>query len=254
MVLLAPTINQASRRVYLARTIVFLSRELVMDDGFSRMHVVDIASFLNEALQEFGRVDKAIRFGNDLGIKEGADQHNHEHNLVMYADGCPWRGENATNCSTPLRPGAAAYGMNQLVSTFQESARRILLQYGPDPSEYITTHLHNPRTYDEIHDEFFNTLHVIPSHMRACVDDPDVAFIISCFEEDLYMGLKMIVDVFNVELKHLIDIAISDYKLLFSIYITILVGGFYLVVFRHNVSYARSEAEMSRQVSVFICV
>jgi len=246
MVLLAPTINQASRRLYLARTIVFLSRELVLDDGLSRMHVLDISSFLDEAVREFVRVDKAIRFGHDLGIVEGADQHNHEHNLVMYADGCPWRGANATNCSTPLRPGVAAYGMNQLVATFVESARRILLKYGADPSEYITTHLHNPRTYDEINDEYYDELHVIPSHMRALTDDPDVAFMVSCFEEDLYMGLKMIVDVFNVELKHLIDIAISDYNLLFGIYVTILVGGFYLVVFRRNVSYAQAEARMSR--------
>ena len=67
MVLLAPTVNQASRRIYLARTIAFLSRELVLDDGLSRMHPLEIASFLNQALDEFARVDKAVRFGNDLG-------------------------------------------------------------------------------------------------------------------------------------------------------------------------------------------
>ena len=34
------------------------------------------------------------------------------------------------------------------------------------------------------------------------------------------------------ELKHLIDIAISDGKLFFAIYVTVLVGGFYFAVRR----------------------
>ena len=48
---MAPTINQASRRLYLARSIIHLSRELVLDDGFGRMHRNNIASYLDELLR-----------------------------------------------------------------------------------------------------------------------------------------------------------------------------------------------------------
>ena len=37
------------------------------------------------AFSQYVRVDKAIRFGYDFGIGEGADSHNYEHNRLMYA-------------------------------------------------------------------------------------------------------------------------------------------------------------------------
>ena len=52
VVLLAPTINQASRRLYLARAIIHLSRELVLADGFGRMRRNDIASFLDHLVRQ----------------------------------------------------------------------------------------------------------------------------------------------------------------------------------------------------------
>jgi hypothetical protein len=41
--------------------------------------------------QEYRKSDSAVREGGSLGIFVGANDHNEDHNRVMYSLGCEWR-------------------------------------------------------------------------------------------------------------------------------------------------------------------
>ena len=48
---------------------------------------------------------------------------------------------------------------------------QILQRYGPDPSEYNGDAMHNPRSYEELHDEYFKSIHVVASRLQALETD-----------------------------------------------------------------------------------
>lgn len=61
---MAPTTNQAGRRRYLVRSCCHFTRELVLDDGFSRMPKPWLASALRYHLEELRKADR-VRFPLD---------------------------------------------------------------------------------------------------------------------------------------------------------------------------------------------
>ena len=80
----APTIRQSDQRHYLILTCIHLARELVLNDGLSRLSKQQIASALKWHLDRARQSDSAIRLGGDLGITVGADKHSPNHNTIMY--------------------------------------------------------------------------------------------------------------------------------------------------------------------------
>lgn len=106
---LAPTINQSSRRLFLSRAVIYLVRELVLDDGFARMDILDITQWLELFTTELKRSDNALRLGHDLNIGHGADYHNPQHNDIMYEYGCPWRSINVTNPAASAQTGGGGH-------------------------------------------------------------------------------------------------------------------------------------------------
>lgn len=104
---------------------IFLSRELILNDGFSRLTRQDIKSKLQSSLADLEYSIKLIRLGGDDLVHQGADSIDSSvmdsYNTVMYQvirtqlsrkcfaknvvlqPGCPWR-VNPSNCSLVSRP------------------------------------------------------------------------------------------------------------------------------------------------------
>jgi len=80
----APTIRQSDQRHYLILACIHLARELVLNDGLSRLSKQQLASALKWHLDKARQSDSAIRLGGDLGITIGADKHSPNHNIIMY--------------------------------------------------------------------------------------------------------------------------------------------------------------------------
>jgi len=73
MVNLGPISNHAAYRRCLVRSCAHLTRELVLNDGFSRMTQAETAGTLHGILTQLRLSDKAVRRGNLLRVGPGAD-------------------------------------------------------------------------------------------------------------------------------------------------------------------------------------
>jgi len=149
---MAPMVDHGGRRAYLVQSCVFLARELIIADGFSRVKPEDNARQLEMLLDILQREHEAVRLGNDLGIAVGADLRFESHNRVMYEPGCPWREwnrqKNARRASSAAdasmfedvddecfldgRGDAAANGLNHVMLTFFDSVRSVIFKFKPD--------------------------------------------------------------------------------------------------------------------------
>eukprot|EP00961_Rhodomonas_salina_P132383 1781487-Rhodomonas_salina.1 len=109
---MAPIVDHSGRRAYMVQACIFLSRELILDDGFSRMSKAHLAHELEEYLAELRRDHHAVRLGGDRGIAKGADFRFHSHNTVMYEPGCAWRDHDDSEFAhrRTQRAGAQAAG------------------------------------------------------------------------------------------------------------------------------------------------
>ncbi|KAJ1478727.1 hypothetical protein T484DRAFT_1816834 [Baffinella frigidus] len=136
MVNLGPTTDHAGYRRSLVRSAAHLTRELILDDGFSRMTKGEIAGTLENIMLQFTDFDHAVRRGNAHGVKEGADVWSPEHNVVMYHKGCPWR-DNPDDCTMEDYPDAAGKGLYALSLQFVESVQTILDRFGGDKAEWV---------------------------------------------------------------------------------------------------------------------
>eukprot|EP00961_Rhodomonas_salina_P171664 2314853-Rhodomonas_salina.1 len=88
---LAPIVKEAGRRLMLVKAGAFFARELVLDDGFSRMSRQELSDVLLYVLEQVRRADQALRLGDPAsGIEQGADVRNEFHNTIMYSNSCPW--------------------------------------------------------------------------------------------------------------------------------------------------------------------
>jgi len=73
-----------------ARSTIFLISPpflQVLNDGFSRFDKNQMTSAIDFYQQQFIRSDLAVRKGGVFGIRTGADDHNEEHNRIMYTAG-----------------------------------------------------------------------------------------------------------------------------------------------------------------------
>lgn len=245
LVTLAPTINQAGRRRFLTRSCVHLSRELVLDDGFSRMKKAEIASALHFYLSELKVANDAVRLGGALDITVGADHRNEEHNRIMYGKGCPWR-DDPTDCSTPERPGAASNGLYHLSLSFFDAIQSVLIRYGPDPPfEYTDAFLTNPRL-NLTEEKDFETVIVDKNKTMLLSSDPELVFVLNSFAGDMFAGYALLVEVFDQELRDIVMFATEDNQSIFVVYMLATFIGFYLLLFRNAVRCASAETSKAR--------
>ena len=121
----AATLNHASRRRYLVTNLIFLTRELVLDDGFSRLRNDQLTSAISYYLQSYQDSDEAVRMGNKLGVAQGADDRNADHNEIMYLPGCKWRGDNSSVCTIPSAPNIGTGGLNEIGQYFADSVKKV---------------------------------------------------------------------------------------------------------------------------------
>lgn len=277
IVTMAPTMDMATRRLSLSRACIFLARELVMPDGLSRMTVGELSGTLDAFITDFENVDRAVRLGDkQRGILTGADHRSNIHNQVMYRVGCPWRqnpekravqirrsgvadgeledpstgaGPEAVNCRLPASgfPTSAENGLFNLVSTFLDAAKAILLKHGSDPSEYVNVY-NKYRVDGEDVSEFTR---IAPSNHTATMalleNDPNLQFLQQMFDGDLYDGLNYVVWLFEQETQDLLDYVHIETRLLFGIYIAFLLLVFYSSLFMKTLEAARTEVSKAQE-------
>jgi len=137
-------------------------------------------------------------------------------------------------------------GLYSLFRTFLDACERIRERYGPPEELYSEDFMVNPRPIKELEDEYYKSLHIHDERLFALDNDKDVLFVLSCFDGDLFQGFEMIVDVFDEEIQTVMHHAIEDNKILFFVYISVLVLGFFIGVFRRSSRYAKLQAKKAR--------
>lgn len=248
---MTPIIRQAGHRLPLVQTIIFLARELVLDDGLSRMRKPEIAHRIMLALDDLKATHEAVRLGG-MGIKRGCDVRFEEHNTIMYERGCPWRAaglnwdnheeakpvrraeeeHDFTECTIEGWEDTGSNGLNHLMFTFYDVVRAVLDKHAPpgyrdwrqeeDLDEYATVRPNN-------------------ATIAAVHDDANVQFLQHNKKQDLFSGLMMIQNVLIAEASHLVDRAHAENKLFYGLYAAAIIFVWYGVYFRSIVATAHSE-------------
>jgi len=169
---MGPTTNQAGRRRYLTEAIIFFTRELILNDGFSRISKAEATTNLAYYLEELKHADKAVTRGGSKRITIGADARSHDHNVLMYAPGCPWRsmevvashrrgalplptGGDSSNCTSVVRPDASRRGLHYLYSTFHDAVLTVIEKYG-EVDESVDMYAYNANENEDL----YNTVKV----------------------------------------------------------------------------------------------
>jgi len=243
LVNIAATLDIAGRRDYEAKGCAYLARELVLDDGLSRLKRQEISSALSYYLEAFEAADEAVRLGNSLGINLGADYRNEMHNQIMYRSGCPWR-ENATNCSLPIREGATDKGLFFVIMSFQDAIKTVLKRYGVESDEYSDSFKKVDR---DANSEIFDELRVKEDRISLTKSDADVAFVIDSFWGDLNKGLSMIMHQFEEEVNGILESALADNDVLFGVYLSTALILFYGILFRNTLGLVWAEAHKTQR-------
>lgn len=244
LVNLGPTTNAAGRRKYLARACSHLSRELVLNDGFSRMTQAELHGALHWHLEELKRVSAAVRLGDEeMGIKVGADFRNAEHNTLMYQNVCPWR-QDDSDCSLPGLPDLEVDGLYSLILHFYEAVEAVLAQYGVQLEEgqaayqqYLDRHTQPTRFPPVvIHEERYKLLQ----------EDPHLKLVLQSFEGDLFEGFELVVKAFDHETDWSLETVHVELRLLFALYIISVVVVFYGLLFRRTFKATLNEVNETR--------
>lgn len=172
-----PTTNQAGRRRYLTRACAHFARELVLDDGFARMDKATLHGALAWHLGELRASNRAVRLGKALGVTEGADWRNPEHNAIMYQHGCVWRDESpAKDCSMPGMPKMTVNGLYSMLLNFYDAVEDVMSTYGVDPDQAAAAYqayLANPNA-----DPAFDVVSFQPSRLALLSSDENLQFIL----------------------------------------------------------------------------
>jgi len=243
---LGPTTEQADRRIYLIKSCSHLARELVLNDGMTRLRKDELASGLLYELEELERADKAVRFGGDYGIDLGADFHNPEHNVIMYSEGCMWR-DDPTNCSSAVRPEAVNQGLAYLLQSYMDAVRAIIDDYADLPLQYSesfkdTAGSDRTRSWNEViwRQEAYETL----------LADENFAFMEEVRDDDLVKGLSQVMRSFVHETDHILEEAHLELRVCFGVYIFLLVFLLYFQLFRRTVLLALKEAQVQKDFMI----
>jgi len=163
----------------------------------------------------------------------------------MYGAGCPWR-DDPEDCSTPERPNAAANGLYHLSLSFMDAVQSVLARYGPPPEEYTDTFLDNPRVLPPEEEAHFSSLTIDSNRTALLKQDPELVFLLNSFAGDMFTGFALIVEVFDAELKGIIDSAVVDNQNIFIVYVIAMFGCVYFLLFRNAIREARKEAAKAR--------
>ncbi|KAJ1484654.1 hypothetical protein T484DRAFT_1796325 [Baffinella frigidus] len=237
MVNLGPTSNHAAYRRCLVKSCAHLTRELVLNDGFSRMTQGETAGTLNGILKRLRQSDYAVRRGNLLRIGEGADFWSKEHNTVMYDPGCPWKSD--ANCSTPDYPTAGTGG-------FMQSVETVLETYGGPEEEWIDT-FGVPRDAAQLKQPTFNTVSYDPERSKLLGTDKAVRFVMQGFSGDLFKGYGLVLDVLKNEMNNILTAVHFELRLMYGVYVALQLLGFYFLLFRRTISSSYTYTETSRE-------
>mmetsp|Transcript_16537 Transcript_16537/g.39561 ORF Transcript_16537/g.39561 Transcript_16537/m.39561 type:complete len:356 (+) Transcript_16537:2-1069(+) len=244
LVTLAPTINHAGRRRFLLRICSHLSRELVLNDGFSRMTQAELHGALHWHLEELKRVSAAVRLGDEeMGIKVGADFRNAEHNTLMYQNVCPWR-QDDSDCSLPGLPDLEVDGLYSLILHFYEAVEAVLAQYGVQLEEgqaaykqYLDRHTQPTR---------FPPVVIHKERYKLLQEDPHLKLVLQSFEGDLFEGFELVVKAFDHETDWSLETVHVELRLLFALYIISVVVVFYGLLFRRTFKATLNEVNETR--------
>eukprot|EP00286_Rhodomonas_abbreviata_P001214 CAMPEP_0181288294 /NCGR_PEP_ID=MMETSP1101-20121128/256_1 /TAXON_ID=46948 /ORGANISM="Rhodomonas abbreviata, Strain Caron Lab Isolate" /LENGTH=1714 /DNA_ID=CAMNT_0023392407 /DNA_START=283 /DNA_END=5427 /DNA_ORIENTATION=- len=247
---MAPMVDMAGRRHYMVQECIFLARELIFGDGFSRMTQQEIAGHLNLSLEKFKRMHQAVRSGDDLGIHVGADDRYPVHNQIMYQPGCVWKHDyrrsapaadtdsqgSTEDCGLPGRPDVGEQGLQYLIQSFFDSIENLLYRYGPPSSEWTTKSSGEQFQWIELNAEGF----------AISQADEDMAFVNQSMYDNLFVGLDAIHEIFHHETFALLELARYETLCLYSVYVVAIVIGFYGVFFRSICSSALMDVQRAR--------
>eukprot|EP00281_Chroomonas_sp_CCMP1168_P032949 CAMPEP_0206239046 /NCGR_PEP_ID=MMETSP0047_2-20121206/15161_1 /ASSEMBLY_ACC=CAM_ASM_000192 /TAXON_ID=195065 /ORGANISM="Chroomonas mesostigmatica_cf, Strain CCMP1168" /LENGTH=520 /DNA_ID=CAMNT_0053663665 /DNA_START=30 /DNA_END=1592 /DNA_ORIENTATION=+ len=240
---LAPMIRQADQRNYLVKCCIFLARELALGDGLSRMTRNELASALRDHIDDLVNADRAIRLGGGLRIDTGADISNLDHNVVMYEKGCPWR-DDVNDCMVAYRPGLERQGLFVILLDFIETCENVLSRYRPQDYVYTNSYLRNS---DPVRMYNFQTINFNLTKYDQLLLDTDVAFLVSQFDGDLSAGLLLLQDIFLEQKESIMMRLHSDNRVLFALYMSMVIIVFYLILFRATISVAEDQAKRVRK-------
>jgi len=143
---LFPGLINTARLVRVARSIggdvllsVFLSRELALDDGFSRMNSSLMNANLRQSRRDITTSLDALRFGGtDVEeantVATGADSISStamdQYKRIMYQDGCPWR--QSDDCSLESWPLAPSEGLYKYLVHFYRAVGIVRTKFAPN--------------------------------------------------------------------------------------------------------------------------
>jgi len=258
LVNIAAAFNLAGRRRYLVRACAFLSRELILDDGTTRMTRNEIVSALKFYLNELIESDSAVRLGGSRGVSVGMDSLSEKHNQIMYTKICPWRTKAEypssglapdwqnnlpTDCSYPARPGAAEDGLYLLILAFLDAVKNIIQNHGVPDSE-LSDSFREPR---DPNIPMYTNITFYPERMATLKSDSDVAFVLDSFAGDVFQGLHLVVLEINSELMRTINDALYENELLFIVYILAVFVLFYFLLFKRTLIFVHGQVRKARE-------
>mmetsp|Transcript_39743 Transcript_39743/g.81397 ORF Transcript_39743/g.81397 Transcript_39743/m.81397 type:complete len:320 (+) Transcript_39743:140-1099(+) len=246
LVNLGPTTNQGGRRRYLMRACVHYARELVLDDGFSRMDKATITGALAHHLAELRTANDAVRLGGFLNVTEGADfrtGRNKDHNNIMYEGGCPWR-ENPTDCSIKGLPAVQIQGTYSLVLNFYEAVENVLSLYGVGEKEAAEAYERYLKLTPAAGS--FTRVEVDAARVRLLSEDENLKFLVQAFKGDVFNGLGAALETFHVETQSILTGVHTEARFLFAGYMVSVMVLFYGMLFRKTMQTAVQEAVTAR--------
>eukprot|EP00293_Proteomonas_sulcata_P007984 CAMPEP_0184302136 /NCGR_PEP_ID=MMETSP1049-20130417/12183_1 /TAXON_ID=77928 /ORGANISM="Proteomonas sulcata, Strain CCMP704" /LENGTH=300 /DNA_ID=CAMNT_0026613341 /DNA_START=17 /DNA_END=919 /DNA_ORIENTATION=- len=267
---MAPSMDLADKRLFLMKGCALLSRELVLNDGFSRMHPERIAGTLSFMLDDLREVDLAIRLGGLREVRVGADRRGNElHNQIMYSNGCTWKDvhtlgpvhrrgggvayeEHAesnsasgdSGCDIPVFPKAAEHGLYSLLLLFMDTVKTTLEQYAPEDRSTWINAFKEPNPEEQRHD--FDK--VLPNWegINKLQTSEDLIFIMEMFHGELFRGLHTIMAIFHDETKHIFEVVHYELRILYCTYIVTVILLFYFLLFKRTLRYSYEEARKAK--------
>jgi len=127
-----------------------------------------------------------------------------------------------------------------------DAIESVLLRLGPKENEWNDDFRRHPRSAEDglLH---YELIHYNATRINKILqDDPDLPFILDSFAGDLFQGFALIVDLFDMELKALVDNAMADIGAFFVVFMIVTFGGVYLVLFNKAVKESMLEGDRAR--------
>eukprot|EP00291_Cryptomonas_curvata_P018387 CAMPEP_0172175116 /NCGR_PEP_ID=MMETSP1050-20130122/14040_1 /TAXON_ID=233186 /ORGANISM="Cryptomonas curvata, Strain CCAP979/52" /LENGTH=1264 /DNA_ID=CAMNT_0012847165 /DNA_START=652 /DNA_END=4446 /DNA_ORIENTATION=+ len=206
----------------------YVVRELILADGFSRMSTSALYAQSAKCRDNLLLQVDAFRFGGYIDaeknyIRMGADfigaSARDRYNAIMYQNGCPWR-KDPSNCSTQYWQQAEEQGLYKFLLQYHSALSIVLANYRPDPT--------GPGFFESRFD------YIITDQKRVEIlsNDFAVAFILENQGQNAIDGLNMLVSVLNSEKIALLDQMHLEVRILFGVFMALVVVVFYGLLFR----------------------